>query len=140
MCRRLVGKLRKADKIKQSHGPVALRAQHGVLEQAGYASCRCLNNNILKDGEAGQLAAYLERAADSGTRYLVRLEVFDILAFKDDLAAVGPVQTVDHVEHGRLAGAIRTDQAGDRARLDSKSATVNGADSAKCLCCVSDIK
>ena len=49
----------------------------------------------------------------------------------DDLAAGRRVEAADHVEGRRLAGAVGTDQAVDRARVHIEAEVVDGNDAAK---------
>src|SRR5439155_21579931 len=44
---------------------------------------------------------------------------------------VGPVETSDHVEGGRLPGAVRADQADDLTLLDVERDVVEGDDAAE---------
>jgi hypothetical protein len=55
----------------------------------------------------------------------------DVLPEIDDLAAGRRVEAADDVEGRGLAGAVRTDQAMNRTRIDIEAEVVDGNDTAK---------
>lgn len=52
----------------------------------------------------------LEGPADAEMGCLVGMDRLEPGAVEDDIAVVGPVDAVDHIEKGALAGAVRSDQ------------------------------
>src|SRR5205085_1607816 len=67
----------------------------------------------------------LERARDPALRDQVRGETDDALTLEPDVAGVGPVDPGHEIEDGRLAGAVRPDQADDLALADLDVETVD---------------
>src|SRR5207237_10225765 len=70
---------------------------------------------------------YLEWAAEACPGYSVRRHALDRPALPADVSAVDPVHAADAVEEGRLAGAVRTDDAEDLALLHLERHVVDGA-------------
>ena len=73
----------------------------------------------------------LERARDPELDDAARRRVQQGAAVEDDVARVEAVEPRDHVERRRLAGAVRPDQAGDRALLGVEGDVVQGDDAAE---------
>src|SRR5207247_10133105 len=71
------------------------------------------------------------RAAER--RDAARREARDVRALDDDPARVGVVEAADHVEHGRLAGAVGPDHRDDLALLDIEAHLRHGLDPAERL-------
>ena len=69
----------------------------------------------------------------------VRRPAGDVLAIQPDLAGIRREQPGDDVEQGRLAGAVRADQAGDRAARDLKRAIIHRVDAAETLADMLDL-
>ena len=55
----------------------------------------------------------------------------EAFAVEGDLAGIRPVEPRDQVEERRLAGAVRSDQAGDLTVLDAERDVVHGDDAAE---------
>src|SRR5262249_52703463 len=70
---------------------------------------------VLEHGELAELARDLKGPHQAAQRALVRNAGGNIGALEDDPAGIGLEQTADHVKQRALAGAVRTDDAGDRA-------------------------
>ena len=76
------------------------------------------DDDVVEDGKAGKRLHDLERAADACDADLVRPLAVDAPAVKQDLTGVRRKDPGNHVETGRLAGAIGTDQGDDAALRD----------------------
>ena len=72
-----------------------------------------------------KIEGFLRQVRQAQARALVDRHVLDRLALDRDLAAVGADQADDHVEAGRLAGAVRAEQADDLAALDREADAVD---------------
>jgi hypothetical protein len=85
------------------------------------------HQHVLEDGHLTEEALVLEGARDADRGDGVRRQGGQVLAavIEADTAPAGPVETRDHVEHGRLARAIGADQPDDLAVLDTE---VEGVD------------
>ena len=134
------GEIGDADEFEELHRPVALLAEDRRLHQALEAARRRLHHDVLEHGQVAELAADLEGAADAHPGDAVGHQALDAIALEPDLARVGAMQAVDHVEHGGLAGAVRPDQRGDRALLDREGAAVDGLDAAEGLLRIADFE
>src|SRR5205085_12672148 len=64
---------------------------------------------IFSDAELAENAFDLQRALDSEPADLVRLEAGNVVAEKEDAAAVGGKQSRHEIEEGGLAGAVWAD-------------------------------
>ena len=64
-------------------------------------------------------------------RDVVTRPLEDRLAFEQDIAAVGRVETAEAIEKSRLAGTIWADQAGYLPRHDVEGDAVEGNDPAE---------
>ena len=67
--------------------------------------------NVVLDVEAAKDRRLLRQIADAEARALIHRQTGDVVAVEFDLALVGLHQPGDHVEDGRLAGAVRAEQA-----------------------------
>jgi hypothetical protein len=63
----------------------------------------------------------------------VHRKLVETIGAETDLAAVGPREAADHVEKRRLARAVRSDEARDRAFADGQRATGQRFDAAEPL-------
>ena len=64
----------------------------------------------------GKQANVLKRAGDAGRGDLVRLEADQVPRIELHLPVAGAIDAGEQIEHRRLAGTVRTDQAVQRAR------------------------
>ena len=64
---------------------------------------------------------------------LMRRKAGNVLTIKADGASAWLVETGDDIEKGGLAGAVWSDQPGDRSGLDRERDVVNGLDATKIL-------
>ena len=71
------------------------------------------DRDVVDDAEPAERAHDLVRAGDPGARDTMRRPTDDRASGEAHLARVGPQDAADHVEQGRLAGAVRTDQRED---------------------------
>ncbi len=95
---------------------------------------------VLQHRHRRKEASELEGAPHAHRIDEVRRTPGDVLALVDDLAAVRRFQPGDEVEHRRLAGAVRADDAGDLAALDLEAGAVNRLDAAEALRDVADVQ
>jgi len=75
--------------------------------------------------------AELESAGDPLLRHDVHGKPSDLLAGEDDLAGGRFQHTRDQVEHGRFAGAVRTDDGADLAGVETHVDRVDGDERAE---------
>ena len=85
------------------------------------------------DGHRAEEPDVLERAADAERRDLVLREPGDVAPVEDDLARRRRVGAGEHVEERRLAGAVRADQARDRAAREPEVDVGDGDEAAELL-------
>ena len=71
--------------------------------------------------QAAEDRGFLRQIADAEPRALVHRQSGDVGAVEIDAALVGLDQAGDHVEHGRLAGAVGAEQADRLAFADVKA-------------------
>ena len=88
-------------------------------------------HDVVERGHALEQGDVLEGAADALHRRLVRAHVAVGPALVGDRALLGLVEAVDHVEHGRLAGAVRADDGADLALPDVEADVGQRGDAAK---------
>ena len=67
--------------------------------------------DVLEHSQVREDAEDLKRAADAEARALMHRQAGDVLALEQELAVSGAQEPGQHVEEGRLAGAIRPDDA-----------------------------
>ena len=82
----------------------------------------------------------LERPPDAALGRRVGRHAGDVLVLEDDRARRRLVDARDHVEERRLAGAVRADQADDRAPLDREVDVVDGDEAAELLAELLDLE
>ena len=76
------------------------------------------DQHVLHQRHVGEEPQILEGAGDAALDDHVGRETGHILAGEPHLAAIGLDEAGDQVEEGGLAGAVRPDNADDRARHD----------------------
>ena len=81
----------------------------GPLAQA--AAIRRTHQHVLEDAHVGERLGDLERAPNAVTAPILPRQMRDVAALEDDSTVVGPIDAADQVEQGRLAGAVRPDDA-----------------------------
>ena len=73
------------------------------------------------------------RAGDTVAGDAVRRLAGDVLSLECDAAAIGRIDAVDAIEHGRLAGAVGADEAKDLAVVHGEVQAAHGLHAAKAL-------
>src|SRR5438105_14299576 len=76
--------------------------------------------HVVEHAQGGKHARALERADDTATRDVAWPTSVKRLALPRDASVARSQIAGDGVERGRLSGAVRTDEAGDRAGLHAK--------------------
>jgi hypothetical protein len=97
------------------------------------------HHQVLERGHVGEFMRDLEGAQHAQPEQLVGRLAGDVLAIEDDLAAVGHNVAGDEVEQGGFTGAVRPDQARDRAALNLERAILHRFEAAKGLTDVLDV-
>src|SRR5262249_46528263 len=90
--------------------------------------------HVLGDRHRAERRRDLERAADAAPPDRARRQASDVLPFEQYLAGVRRNLSVDHVEAGRLAGAVRADQGQKFAFVHVEADAVDGVDAAERFC------
>ena len=91
------------------------------------------HHHVLQAGEPVEQPHVLERAHQTLARDLRRVEPDELLAVQLHRAGVGGDGAGEEVEHGRLPGAVRPDEGGDRAPPELDVQVVGGDDAAEAL-------
>src|SRR5215468_6238036 len=115
--------------------PVGEGTQH-----AGLHVYVAAEQEIVEDGHAPEEGDVLEGAGDAELGDLAGGQVGDVAALADDPAGVGVVEAADHVEDGRLAGAVGPDDREDFALLGLQGNPGDRLDTAKRLGCLADFQ
>jgi len=95
---------------------------------------------IFQYGQLGERLDDLMGPRDALPRDTVRRLAGDVDAAKSDMTAVGGEYSVDQVEDGRLAGAVRSNEAEDLALADCKAQLIDGPQPAEPLAQVLDLE
>ena len=88
---------------------------HDDAEQPGVQPAVLADQHVFQRGHVGEQADVLERAGDAQRGDLVGRQPGDVLPVEEHAPAGRLVEAGDRVEEGRLARAVRPDQADDRA-------------------------
>ena len=91
------------------------------------------DEHVLERGHVVEEADVLERPRHAERRDLVRRARGDVDVLEEDPARGRLVDAGQDVEEGRLAGAVRADQADDRAARDREVDVVHGDEAAELL-------
>src|SRR6188472_285725 len=94
--------------------------------------------HVLGDRHRAEGRGDLEGAADAEAPDVARPQPRNALSLKQDFAAVGLALPVDHVEAGRLAGAVRTDHRQEFAGVEIEADVVDGVHPAERLRKIAD--
>src|SRR5581483_3675633 len=94
--------------------PYPRRAEDAADEAAAQARVHA-DEHVLERGHVLEEADVLERPPDPALRDGVRGLPRDVLSVEDHPPGGRLVDAGEHVEEGRLPGAVRADQADDRA-------------------------
>ena len=103
---------------------VATTEQH--LPRALAAVQMQAQEHILERGHLLEERGELKRAHEPARGDLMRAEAGDVLAVEDDRPAGRSQKSAQEIEAGRLAGAVRADQADDLALVDGEVDAVDG--------------
>ena len=89
--------------------------------------------DVLLDRQAAEDRGFLRQIADAEPGALVHRQLGDVVAVELDGAVIRLDQAGDHVEHGGLAGAVRTEQADRLAAADIDADAAHDLAGAKAL-------
>src|SRR3990172_3513032 len=89
------------------------------------------HQDVFQRGQVGEQPDVLIGAGDAQLGDPVGGEPFQMVAVEEDLAGLRLVETGDTVEEGRLARAVRADDAVDGAFLDFQIKVVDGSQAAE---------
>ena len=136
----LVGQSAQAQKLSDArrHRRPRLRAKPGPQAIAGRDLDR--DADVVGDRELGKDLGDLEGAGHAAPHPLVGSERSNVAALEPDRARGRREQAADQIEERRLAGAVRTDDRAQFARLDGQRHVVDGDQAAKALRCALDLK
>ena len=79
---------------------------------------RAARHDVVERAHAAKQRDILERARDAADRRLMRAHFRARLALEQNAAVLRMIESVDHVEHRGLAGAVRADDGADFALAD----------------------
>src|SRR5690606_18701804 len=96
--------------------------------------------HVLEHRQVREQTHVLECAGDAGLGDLRRGVPGDVDAVEDDLAFVGREDARDHVEQGRLPGAVGADDRDDLALLHGEVDTSDGLDATEGLLEILDLE
>src|SRR6202042_3564469 len=96
--------------------------------------------NVVGDREVGKDLGDLEGAGHTASHPIIGSERGDVAPLEPDRARGRREQAADQIEERRLAGAVRTDDRAQFARLDGQRYVVDGDQVAKALRCALDLK
>jgi len=100
-----------------------------LLERRAFLS----DKNVLENRETVEQPKMLERPAHAGGSDRARRLTVDLLTKKDDLAAVGSVDTREHIQQRGLARAVRSNQSDEFALTELERDLVDGDKAAEPL-------
>src|SRR4051812_45135859 len=89
--------------------------------------------DVVEHREASEKRIDLERAADAALHALRLRHAGDVLAAEEDAARARREGAGEHVDEGRLAGAVRPDQRMARARLEREIDPLRDGEGAEAL-------
>ena len=78
------------------------------------------DHDVLQRGHGAEQLQVLIRSSHAGRGDLMHLPAGDVFVVKIDLAGGHREGTVDHIDRGRLAGAVRADERDDPPALHGK--------------------
>ena len=87
--------------------------------------------NVVQHGQVGKQADVLERARHTHLADVVRFFTDQVLSIQTDTAVRWAVHAGQHIEHGRLACAVRPDQADQTALFNFHAQLIDGAQAAE---------
>src|SRR3974390_2529207 len=98
-----------------------------------YARRQARDLDILHHGHPCEGTRKLEGACDAAVDDLVRSEPSERSAVEPHAATIGADESGQQIEHGRLAGAVWSQDAGNRAGLQSEGNVLDGVEAAETL-------
>src|SRR5207248_5538501 len=113
--------------------PLARRPGDAPEDPASVQATVHADEHVLERGHVLEEADVLERATDAALRDRVRWLPGHVMAVEDDPPRGRLVDAREHVEEGRLAGAVRPDQRDDRPARDGEVDVVRGDQTAEHL-------
>src|SRR5262249_29709988 len=131
---RAIGGIRHADLREQFDGaPAMQRRESGAELEDLIIMAHDRELHVLGNGHRAERRGDLKGAADAEPPDLARLEPHDAAIGETDFTLIGSELPVDHVEAGRLAGAVRSDQGQELACTNVEAGIVDGAHAAERL-------
>jgi hypothetical protein len=100
-----------AEQLQQPRGASACRAGTGACAERGHL-------DVLAHGQCGERATVLERAREPDPAAPVRAPRSDVAPLELHRPRGGKVEAGQHVDEGRLARAVRPDQAHDLVTVE----------------------
>src|SRR5688572_20670304 len=89
--------------------------------------------DVLLDREAAEDRGLLRKVADAEPRAAIHRQLRDVVPVEADRSDVGRDEAGDHVEAGRLAGAVRAEEADRLAALHEEADVAHDGPLAKTL-------
>src|SRR5262245_28898032 len=129
-----LGSVRHADLIEQLDGARAMAARERSAEAEDLAVvARERHLHVLGYRHRAERRRHLEGAADAEAPDVARVQADDAAAGQGDVATIGRELPVDHVEAGRLARAVGSDQRQELAVAQVEADVLDGMHAAECL-------
>ena len=137
--RRLIGKAVKLEYLEELHrlvlyalflAVVAANSHDGLSEPVFYMEMEC-DFDIVEHGEFREKADILECSGNAELRYLIRLFADDAAAHEFNLAIRRLIDAREKIERGRLARAVRANEANKLAGIDVKIEIRDGLEAAE---------
>src|SRR5262245_5723662 len=129
-----LGGVRHADLVEQLDRARAMAAGERRAETEDLAVVADQRHlHVLGHGHRAEGRRHLEGTADAEAPDVARMQADDAAAGQGDVAAVGRELPVDHVEAGRLAGAVWADQRQELAVAQLEADVLDGVHAAERL-------
>src|SRR6202030_2373704 len=119
--------------VKADERGGAARRLGRAMERQGFAAETGADGAVLQDRHIGERLYDLMGAGDAVARHHERPLAGDVDAVKGDAAGIRREHTVDEIEQGRLAGAVRPDQSKDFALAHCEAEIMYGEQPAETL-------
>jgi hypothetical protein len=128
------GGVRHADLIEQLDGAdvMATRERGAEPEDLLVMAHQC-HLHVLRHGHRPERRGDLEGTADAAPPDIARVQAHDTAVLETDVAAIGRELAVDHIEAGRLPGAVGADQRQEFAFTDVEAHVVDRVHAAERL-------
>ncbi len=89
--------------------------------------------DVLSHAEAGDQRKFLKDRGNAGVAGVARIGQSDGFAVPENRTAVGLVDAAEHLDEGRLAGAVGADQAVDLTGIEAQRHTIDRRDAGEAL-------